>query len=675
MVEASVTLYTDIGIYPDYKRTMLFDTKTQQKNWFDAIASNKKKTVTANYNKLQNSFVLHEDVGNVYQYTYVRIKDLDNSGRYYYGFVANVTLVDEENTRFDIALDPIQTFMCEWSLGESLVMREHCDRWENNTDVPTRITPNEEPVVAYTEAQQKGTDLLSNYYALNIIALTANNSYYDENLDKVIPEGKSSRVVFLAFPFRTDGDSEEQQYLRVRFTSDSSYQAIKMPLLRDIADGSIISRLGINADAVIGSWVIPSHNIPIYSNSTKLINTIDEYVDAISIMNQYCIFSLKSVDNTNYPYSNNQVELVYSKIGLIYTEYEYALQVLNAEDIRRIFAISSSADISTKFSRPTKPTSATSGYSPDYEPALYMAPYRKRGIGVNGSSILEIPDNVFLQNNNLYLHTRMMIASTGPRQDIYIDNYDSITDSSLIESAMIGSYGMDNQIAVDVLNNEWLSYSLTSRQSDRDSVKTQILANTLTNMLGMGYGGALVGSRANSGQNDPLKGDEGDSIPIRRAGGMGKAMMSATMFGMATGLATSAVQGWDMWSQQLAKESSIKNQPSQLTVKGDGFAQVYNKSANYCGYEITVDENAMNTSANNFRYYGYIVNRIEVPNIKSRYYYNYICTLNTTIKGSLSADIKNAIAKIFEKGITFFHADHCNTTEYNNYENIERALI
>ena len=97
--------------------------------------------------------------------------------------------------------------------------------------------------------------------------------------------------------------------------------------------------------------------------------------------------------------------------------------------------------------------------------------------------------------------------------------------------------------------------------------------------------------------------------------------------------------------------------------------------SDYAPYETIVDDVAYETAKNNFRYYGYIVNKIEVPNIKSRYYYNYICTLNTTIKGSLSADIKNAIAKIFEKGITFFHADHCNTTEYNNYENIERALI
>ena len=669
MVEATVTLYKDIGIYPDYKRTMLFDTKTQQNNWFDAITV--KKTVTANYNKLQNSFVLHEDVGNVYQYTYVRIKNLDSSGRYYYGFVSNVTLVDEENTQFDIALDPIQTFMCEWELGECLVMREHCNRWTKNSSAPLRITPNSEPVTAYTETVTNSQSIITSDVSLNIIAITLAQTYWDSVAQIKVDEKNSSRIMFLAIPFYPS--SIVPRFMKVKARKDTNTEfeeyALNLPTAREVMNGSVPSRIGINPESVIGSWIVPCHDLTIVESRAKRYGT-ESTVDTVNVLEISQIITHEGVN-----YDTNTAVLAIGSGGLgDLVNSVYGIQVFNNEQIKQVFNSSVNIELTDYLDKPTKPTSATTTFSDTYEPALYMAPYRRRGIISNCASLLEIPDNIFLKQYT-YLHKRLICSTSGVSQELFVDNSSGITTESRNSTALMGSFGKDLNIAGDILSNEWLSYCLTSRQSDRDSVKSQIISNTITNMVGMGYGGALVGSRANSGQNDRMKGEQGNSIPISRAGGFGRAMMSASAFGMATGLVTSAVQGWDMWNQQMAKESSIKNQPSQLTVSGDGYVYCLDDNYEYKYYETKVDDNTYETAVNNFRYYGYIVNRVEVPNIKSRYYYNYICTLNTTIKGSLSADIKQAIATIFEKGITFFHADHCNTTEYNNYENIERSLL
>ena len=669
MVEATVTLYKDIGIYPDYKRTMLFDTKTQQNNWFDAITV--KKTVTANYNKLQNSFVLHEDVGNVYQYTYVRIKNLDSSGRYYYGFVSNVTLVDEENTQFDIALDPIQTFMCEWELGECLVMREHCNRWVKNSSVPLRITPNSEPVTAYTETVTNSQSIITSDVSLNVIAITLAEPYWDSVAQIKVDEKNSSRLMFLVIPFYPSSIAPRFMKIKFRKDTDTEFEeyALNLPTAREVMNGSVPSRLGINPESVIGSWIVPCHGLAIVESRAKRYET-ESTVDTVNVLEISQVITHEGII-----YDTNTAVLAIGSGGIgDLVNSVYGIQVFNNEQIKQVFNSSVNIELTDYLDKPTKPTSATTTFSDTYEPALYMAPYRRRGIISNCASLLEIPDNIFLKQYT-YLHKRLICSTSGVSQELFVDNSSGITTESRNSTALMGSFGKDLNIASDILSNEWLSYCLTSRQSDRDSVKSQIISNTITNMVGMGYGGALVGSRANSGQNDRMKGDQGNSTPISRAGGFGRAMMSASAFGMATGLVTSAVQGWDMWNQQMAKESSIKNQPSQLTVSGDGYVYCLDDNYEYKYYETKVDDNTYETAVNNFRYYGYIVNRVEVPNIKSRYYYNYICTLNTTIKGSLSADIKQAIATIFEKGITFFHADHCNTTEYNNYENIERSLL
>lgn len=676
MVEATVTLYKDIGIYPDYKRTMLFDTKTQQNNWFDAITV--KKTVTANYNKLQNSFVLHEDVGNVYQYTYVRIKNLDSSGRYYYGFVSNVTLVDEENTQFDIALDPIQTFMCEWELGECLVMREHCNRWTKSSNSPIRVTPNLEPVTAFTDTYLASEEAISPYYYIGIIALVDNQPYYNtftytdgegtvKTRTEKVEKEDASRLRYCILPLDKNNN---QLYADFDVTIDGkgpTTVTCPLPKYSEFLEGTFTDKLSLDPESVIGTWIVPTHNISPISNEYghKAVNYFEiPNVDIITDDLKYYISR-----ETNARLVNMQVIeslKIFIPVSMV--------QCLTYEQISQIFS-----DEQVIFNKdsytgnlPSKPDSATKIAEDRFEPALYMAPYMKRGILSNMTSIVEVPDNIFFQNRTVSLNT--VITTQDVKQYIAV-GATSLDNPKKQTLALSGAVGVNPAIGVDMLTDNWRSYCLQQRESDRETAKSQIIANTITNIAGMGYGGALVGSRANSGQNDRMKGDQGNSTPISKAGGFRRAMMSASAFGMATGLLTSAVQGWDMWNQQLAKESSIKNQPNTLAVAGTGTVLLNDNNYNYYWYVTVVDDNTFETAYNNFRYYGYIVNRVEVPNIKSRYYYNYICTLNTTIKGSLSADIKQAIATIFEKGITFFHADHCNTTEYNNYENIERSLL
>lgn len=674
MVDATITLYKDIGLYPDYKRSMLFDSKTQQNNWFNSISSNLKKSLIANYNKIQNTFVLNEDVGNVYEYTYVRIKDLDSSGRTYYGFVTNVSLIDDENTEFRIALDPIQTFMCEWSLGECLVAREHVDRWTSTSNLPARVTPEGEPVNGFANFHLTNVKPLESWYYAGIIAISDKSRYYAEQTDTYVEENDASRVSFLIIPLSPTGENLYTSIIQNVNGTDSTPVAYPIPTFLEFVNGSVPSRLGIDPESVIGAWILTHHEFGIFV----------KYVDDQLGISRKCVnlFAPNAkwhtiVKDSKYYVYEDTSAIGYKSIKVVGLDVPIAfIQKITPDNIKNIFVTEAPLAFSSYFLKPTKPTSATTEYSDKYEPVLFMSPYRTRGIVSNGTRILEVPDNIFFIKDDVKAYMSTVISTQDVYQQIYVYG-ESIDEDNKQSVALMGGLGKKTAIGTDIISNNWLSYCMQQRESDRNTVKSAIISNTITNMVGMGYGGALVGSRANSGRNDEFKVGKGteNSAPVSRAGGFSRAMGMASAFGIATGLITSAVQGWDMWNQQLAKESSIRNQPNSVAVAGTGYPLIYDKNSGLGFYESKIDDVNYEKARDNFRYYGYMVNRVEVPNIKSRYYYNYICTLNTTIRGSLASDIKSAIATIFEKGITFFHADHSSTTEYNNYENIERSLI
>lgn len=61
--------------------------------------------------------------------------------------------------------------------------------------------------------------------------------------------------------------------------------------------------------------------------------------------------------------------------------------------------------------------------------------------------------------------------------------------------------------------------------------------------------------------------------------------------------------------------------------------------------------------------YGYAVNKVKTPNLTGRQYWNFVQTQNAVIDGDMPSSSKEAIAKIFDGGITFWH----NGDDVGNY--------
>ena len=67
-----------------------------------------------------------------------------------------------------------------------------------------------------------------------------------------------------------------------------------------------------------------------------------------------------------------------------------------------------------------------------------------------------------------------------------------------------------------------------------------------------------------------------------------------------------------------------------------------------------------------FDMYGYACNEVEVPDISSRYYWNYIQTHGLNMIAPIPQESADAIIKIFENGIRFWK-DPNIVGEYTQY--------
>ena len=100
---------------------------------------------------------------------------------------------------------------------------------------------------------------------------------------------------------------------------------------------------------------------------------------------------------------------------------------------------------------------------------------------------------------------------------------------------------------------------------------------------------------------------------------------------------------------------------------------IYNNETQLYIYQTKLKQFVFNL----FTKKGYKINNYEKPNLKSRYWFNYIKTYecNITSINIGENDIIEKIKEIYNSGITFWHYNSGNY-KFKNYEdnNIERSI-
>lgn len=84
---------------------------------------------------------------------------------------------------------------------------------------------------------------------------------------------------------------------------------------------------------------------------------------------------------------------------------------------------------------------------------------------------------------------------------------------------------------------------------------------------------------------------------------------------------------------------------------------------NFYFYHVHVRKDELTRLDDFFSCYGYAINKVKAPNLTGRQYWNYVQTQNAVIAGDMPSSSKEAIGRIFDGGITFWH----NGDQVGNY--------
>lgn len=144
------------------------------------------------------------------------------------------------------------------------------------------------------------------------------------------------------------------------------------------------------------------------------------------------------------------------------------------------------------------------------------------------------------------------------------------------------------------------------------------------------------------------------------AGGVGSAI------GAVTGVGVSYAQS--MLSLN-AKKKDIDNRPPSIGSQGNN--ATYDYGNGNIGVYLkwwTVTEEYAQTISDYFNKLGYKVNKLKVPNLSSRRYWNYVKTVDSMIFASIPQNYLNEIKKMFDTGVTLWHTNDIGNYSLNNTE-------
>ena len=155
---------------------------------------------------------------------------------------------------------------------------------------------------------------------------------------------------------------------------------------------------------------------------------------------------------------------------------------------------------------------------------------------------------------------------------------------------------------------------------------------------------------------------------------IGQNVAMAAIAGNAKGIPGAVVGTVGSIANALAKEKELQKKPIEARKSGNNTP--FELSINGFMPYISVDQitsEKFDKIARFFTMFGYSVNRAFLPNVRSRYYFNFIKTNGSHVTGMIPEEHKRAINNAFDNGITFWHLDREGVEmfkyfEKNNYE-------
>lgn len=269
----------------------------------------------------------------------------------------------------------------------------------------------------------------------------------------------------------------------------------------------------------------------------------------------------------------------------------------------------------------------------------------------------------YFPENPVHPQTNFKIAGTtlgGGQIMCYPEDYDGVTDN--YEASVIMSDFPKLAYTYDAYQ-AWVAAGGKTRLEKAEAI---VRARGITNMV------ASTSNALNTAVNSVndiygnLAGVSDTGRPINRRLGTRISDMSSDLNAMTQAAANQTNTLINIYEAKNKINYEWKDaayRPNEVVGKSVPNIMVGSRNLNFYFYHAHVIDSELRRLDDFLSCYGYATNRVKVPYLKTRAYWNFIQTRECVISGNMPASSREAIERIFNGGITFWH----NGDQVGNY--------
>lgn len=631
-----IYLLKNIPLNPSYEHTIDFKDRNEQFQYFYSFRAYAFTNYT--YVRREREYISVElplerldDVN----YLIFRSKEGD---RLYYAFIVDKMYVNPTTSTIFYKLDVMQTYMFDYKFRETYVRQAHVDRW----------TADKKPIYSKTDEQlDYGTE-----YAVESAFRIEQSTKIQWLLVSLvgataIQNNDTDTGIFETVNTGTGLDNSEIRPVT------SSFVNVLLPMVKEdsaknfSADYEII----LTNAMISGGDVTQNTRICDYNKFVNgmLKSATGNYIKSISLLPYNPLFENETVDE-----AARRITVSLRQYGAKNSDFYIckfknvdlpAVGIFNAfEDIFRGDLARMDWDNGIENSIPTaeqwqeiKSKPLTTKRDKRFESKLLCAPYRYNLLSDwrNGPVVFK---NEYLTTDKLLVKYSCAFSYNAPFR-YYIDGYKRDPEGR--------NTCLSQPVAMDfpIISDQYYTYMLENKNTIQNNI-TNAYINMTAGAFKGAAGGAMMG------------------------GPMG------ALIGAVGGVATGALNIAQTIRNENAKQSDIKMKPDNIINSNDSAFNVYDKNVSINFYRMRICCENEEIIAEIFNLTGYKVNRIEIPNTRSRMRFNYIQTAGANIVGSFNQNALMEIKSIYDKGVTIWHYSEkdFNFLDYS-FENLERNLL
>lgn len=619
-------LLKNVDLDVDYNYVIDFNSESEQLIYFNEhIASELHNNDSYSYIRETEQIVVDEPIDSLIDVNYLMF---NNGSKWYYGFITNKEYVSTSRTRLSFKLDVYQSFMFDYEIDESFIEREHQDRFIKEND----------KLKAKFNTALENLDVGTDYDIIENEKLKDNPNAPDNLvwLEVIATQPLVKDVEYSntdTTKFKNKADKLEQNGV------DTNFYCYLLPYI-----------IGTNLDlyhwyTYEGTGNIVQLEDPAFeATSTAIVSIrvlhycpikyeIIEYQPSASYSKGYLISFpsgyTASAEENNYDLTDMRVIMANNtNFGGVNLQYHTSSRFLNLVDINKDNENSTLASTIKPVEIAINDLSINNLKNKEYETKLKTYPYEYIQLCDYQSNPLKIKQEYIDSEKTIKFKQSYGIQT---KTKYYVEDYNNDKGKEYNSTSSTIS-------ELPLFTDEYISYMAQNKASATTGVAVNTIAGIASLALGVFTGG------------------------IGLVAGAGMAINSATQI-----------------ANHLIKMQDLKDSPDSIRQAGNN-AEFDLIDLNYglVKTKLRIKEEHYNRVYNYLYHYGYKCNDFKKPNVRSRYYFNYIKTIGVNIKTNLNGNIKNELANIYNNGVTIWHYRNKNTFKgVNNYdyENVEINLM